>query len=227
MKLAVGTVVYQDAVGMKRLLDSCYQFVDYIFVIDGKYKDYDPDAIFPFSTDGLDDLVDRYHNVVFEMAENLTEWEKRTVYLDLCREYDITHLLIVDSDEYFHPDSNWKQFRQDIKNLKDYIYNLKNYTNIMGMIVPADQPRLWVNPCQLEYKNKHHYMCGLIGTDDILTANETLFSIKMIHDPKIRDEARTEKHDAYIHKLEDYERYIQLIETNKEKSTREYVVWNS
>ena len=227
MKLAIGCVVFQDVEGVKRLIDSCYKNVDYIFVIDGKYKDYDPEEPYPFSTDGLEDVVEKYHNVVLEDAENLTEWEKRTVYLDLCREFDITHLLIVDSDEYFHPDSDWQKFRQEIKTLKDHVYSIKNYTSIMGMIVPADQPRLWVNPGKLEYKNKRHYQFGLIGRDSVLVAKRTLFSVKLIHDHTIRDEARTEKHDAYIHKLEEYEKFIQLVETNKDKAQREYVVWNS
>ena len=222
MKLALGVVVLDDVDGVKRLLDSCYDKFDYCFVIDGKYKDYESD--WPFSTDGLDHLVEKYHNVVLEVAENLLEYQKRSVYLDLCIEYNIDCLIIADSDEYFY-DCDWQQFRET--KLKDHIYNLKNYTLIQGMKVPVNQPRIWHKPQELEYKNARHYQFGRKGIDEVLVAKETIYSIKLIHDPTIRNQERTEKHDAYIRKLEEYEKLKQLIETNKEKAQREYCVWNS
>ena len=222
MKIAVACCVFQDVEGVKRLLDSCYDKVDYVFVIDGKYKDYD--SVFPFSTDGLDELVELYHNVVYEEASNLLEYQKRSVYLDLCREYDIDCLIIVDSDEYFY-ECDWKQFRKDLLRCKGWIYNLKNYTSKMGMKLPVDEPRIWMKPQELEYKNSRHFQFGRIGHDSVLVGKETLYSLKLIHDPTIRSDDRTEKHDDYIKKLEDYEKFKQLIETNKEKSQREYVVW--
>lgn len=216
--------MFQDVAGVERLLDSCYDKFDYCFVIDGKYKDYDSD--FPMSTDGLDYLVEKYHNVVLEVAENLLEYQKRSVYLDMCREYDIDCLVIADSDEYFY-DCDWKQFRKDLLRCKGWIYNIKNYNAIMGMKVPVDSPRVWMKPQELEYKNERHFMFGRIGHDSALVAKETLYSLKMIHDPTIRSQDRTEKHDQYIKKLEEYEKFKQLIECNREKAQRQYVVWNS
>ena len=226
LKVAVACVVFDDVQGVERLLDSCYKEVEYVFVVDGKYKDYD--ATFPFSTDGLDELIDskKYHNVVLEEAPNLIEWEKRSVYLDLCREYDIDCLIIVDSDEYFY-DCDWKQFRRDLLRMKGWLYNLKNYTAIMNMKVPVDQPRIWMKPQQLEYKNARHYQFGRIGHDSVLVSKETIFSLKLIHDPTLRSQERTQKHDEYIKKLEEYEKFKQLVECNREKAQREYVVWNS
>ena len=95
------------------------------------------------------------------------------------------------------------------------------------MKVPVNQPRIWHKPQELEYKNARHYQFGRKGIDEVLVAKETLYSIKLIHDPTVRNQERTEKHDAYIRKLEEYEKLKQLIETNKEKSQREYVVWNT
>jgi hypothetical protein len=63
-------------------------------------------------------------------------------------------------------------------------------------------------------------MFGLKGSDESLTAKNTLYSIKMIHDPSIRNQERIDKHDAYIKRLEQYEFMKQLVETNKEKAYR-------
>jgi glycosyltransferase involved in cell wall biosynthesis len=218
-----------DAQSLERLIESCYQDIDYIFVIDGKYKDYD--SILPISTDNLEDLCDKYPNVVLTRMYNVLEYQKRGEYLELCKEFKIDYLLIVDSDEYFHPDSDFRQFRIDLisQAKRDYVYNIKNHTLLPGlgnMIIPLDQPRLWRKPSELEYKNQRHYQFGRKGKDEVLTARKTLFSIKLIHDPHLRTDERTERHDEYIKKLTAYEEMKQLIETNREKAQREYCVWS-
>lgn len=226
MKVAVACCCFDDVRGVERLLDSCYDKVDYVFIVDGKYKDYE--SAFPFSTDGLDELIEeskKYHNVVYEEASNLLEYQKRSVYLDMCREYDIDCLIIADSDEYFF-DCDWKQFRKDLLGMKSYIYNLKNYTLKMGMKIPVNDPRIWMRPQELEYKNQRHYQFGRIGHDSVIVGKETIYSLKLIHDPTIRSDYRTQKHDEYIKNLEEYEKFKQLIECNKEKAQREYVVWS-
>lgn len=227
LTIAVGCVFYQDREGIERLLDSCWKEVDYIFLIDGKFRNYD--SIFPMSTDNFEDILYKYPNVFYDVIPNMLEHEKRTRYLEMCRSFRVDYLLIVDSDEYFHPDSDWKAFRQEIARecQHDYIFNLKNYTAIEGMMLPVDQPRLWRSPSLLEYKNDRHYQFGLKGSSDLLVAKKTLYSVKLMHDPHLRSIERTDEHDKYIKWLEEYEKMKQLIETNKEKSQREYVVWNS
>jgi hypothetical protein len=223
-KVAVGCCVFQDVQGVLRLIESCWKKVDYIFLIDGKYKFYDAD--FPLSTDNLDYETENYPNVLIEYAPDLLEHEKRNKYLELCKEFKIDFLLIVDSDEYFIDDSDWEQFRKELPMIKDSVTNIKSYTSIEGMKIPVDYPRLWKNPAKMEYKNDRHYQFGLKDSD-VVVAKNTIYSIKLIHDPSIHSDERKEKHDQYIKKLEEYERLMQLVETNKEKATREYVVWNS
>jgi len=211
------------------MIESCWENVDYIFLIDGKYKFYD--SVFPFSTDDYEDILHRYPNVMVDVAPDLLEHEKRNCYLEWCKEFDIDFLIIVDSDEYFY-DCNWNKFREEITELDDgYIYNIKNYQYVKGMdsILPVDNPRLWRNPGALEYKNKSHYQFGLKNSEDheVQVASRCIHSIKLYHDPHLRSDERQLKHDDYIKRLEEYEQTKQLWECNQEKATREYVVWNS
>lgn len=229
MLVAVGCVFFQDKDGLERLLDSCYENVDYIFLIDGRCKLYE--STFPFSTDNYEDILEKYPNVVVDVAADLLEHEKRNHYLKMCKEFDIDFLLIADSDEYFY-DCNWNKFRDELKDLNDdYIYNIKNYmyNPIMDSIIPVDNPRLWRKPGLLEYKNGRIYQFGLrdSGNHELQVARRGIYSIKLYHDSHLRNDERKEKHDAYIKRLEEYEQFKQLVETNKEKATREYVVWNS
>jgi len=227
VRVAVGCCVYQDVEGVERLIESCYENIDYIFLIDGKYKLYEDDNPLPFSTDGLDELTEKYPNLIIRIKIGLSEHEKRQTYLDLCREFDIDFLIIADSDEYFY-DCNWNKFRDELPYLEDYIYNIKNYQYVKGMdtIMPIDNPRLWRKPGLMEYKNNAHYQFGF-RDGDVLVPQGAIYSIKLYHDPHLRSDERQQKHDDYIKKLEEYENIKQLWECNREKAQREYVVWSS
>ena len=217
--LALGVCGWDDDEGLNRLIESCWKHVDLIFNVNG-----------PF--DNFPDNPTRVHcrlewpNVVCHHTIGLPEHAQRQIYLDLCKEYGVDWLLIIDSDEYVHPESDWGEFIKERERVcnSDYLYNLKNYTVVGGLLLGLDQPRLIKNPSKLQYIEGHHYMLAEKGTDKALVAKNTLYSIKLCHDPSLRSPERMEKHDQYIKWLGRYETTKMLYETPKEKENRERCV---
>lgn len=217
--LAVGCVGFRDREGLERLIQSCWTKVDLFFCIEGPFRDY-PDKVVSYSPDP------RYPNVICLHTWGLPEYEQRQIYLDLCKEYGVDWLIIADTDEYFHPESSWGEFPAERERVcgNDYLYNLKNYTIVGGLLLGLDQPRLIKNPSKLQYISGHHYMLAEKGTDDALVAKDTLYSVKLCHDPSIRSPERQAKHDKYIKWLGRYETEKMIYETPKEKENRERCV---
>jgi hypothetical protein len=232
MTVAVGCIFYNDAVGLARLIDSCWKHVDLIFCVDGPFRDFKKTKqkkLPPKSTDLSRDVVKRYPNAVLVDAPYLLEHQKRQVYLDQCKKYNIDYLMIVDADEYFLPESNWSGFAEERERVctDDYIYNLKNYTDLQPLgLVPLDQARLWKNPGKLEYLNNHHYQFTLRNTAKALVAKLTLYTVKLCHDPMlIRSDERHEQHHKYIKWLEGYEKKKMRNESKHERKNRLTSVW--
>jgi len=215
----VGCCGFDDTEGLTRLIRSCWKNVDLIFYIDGPFKNYDT----PMVSDWIEDAD--IPNVVIVRKSGLIEYQKRQIYLDLCKEYGVNWLIIADTDEYFH-DCDWGEFSSERERVcgNDYLYNVKNYTVVGGLLLGLDQPRLIRNPSKLQYINQHHYMMAEKGTDEALVAKDTLYSVKLCHDPSIRSPERQAKHDAYIKWLGRYETEKMLYETPKEKENRERCV---
>jgi len=217
--LALGVCGWDDDEGLNRLIESCWKHVDLIFNVNG-----------PF--DNFPDNPTRVHcrlewpNVVCHHTIGLPEHAQRQIYLDLCKEYGIDWLIIADTDEYFH-DCQWGEFqaeRERVCSGNDYLYNMKNYTVVGGLLLGLDQPRLIRNPSKLQYISGHHYMLAEKGTNEALVSKDTLYSIKLCHDPSIRSPERQAKHDQYIKWLGRYETEKMLYETPKEKENRERCV---
>lgn len=110
MRIAAGISFYQDAKGLKRCLDSIAQHVDFIFAVDGRYKNFNaPDAL---STDGSRAVVQEYPNALLVDAPDMMEFEKRDFYMRLCESTDVDVLLIIDSDEFVDNRlTSWDDFR--------------------------------------------------------------------------------------------------------------------
>ncbi len=220
--LAVGCCGYQDPDGLERLIKSCWKNVDLIFYIDGPYRNNPDQEIIDMPTL---EVIKKYPNVLNYYAWGL-EHEKRQTYLTLCKPWDIDWLIIADTDEYFY-DCDWGEFVKERERVctSDYLYNLKNYTVVGGLLLGLDQPRLIKNPSKLQYIEGHHYMLAEKGTDKAIIAKDTLYSIKLCHDPSIRSPERQERHDQYIKWLQRYETTKMLYETPKEKENRERCVY--
>jgi len=218
----VGCVGYDDPKGLERLIKSCWKNVDLFFYIEGPFRNGPEEQIIDMNTLVI---TREYPNVLSYFAWVL-EHEHRQGYLDLCKEYGVDWLLIIDTDEYVHPDSDWGECSSERERVcgNDYLYNVKNYTVVGGLLLGLDQPRLIRNPSKLQYINQHHYMMAEKGTDEALVAKDTLYSVKLCHDPSIRSPERQAKHDAYIKWLGRYETEKMLYETPKEKENRERCV---
>ena len=221
--LAVGCCSWDDDEGLNRLIESCYKHVDVFFNIAGQFHDY-PDNGKHGVTCNI--CPSKYPNVVCYHVTDFPEHVQRQIYLDLCGRNNIDFLIIADTDEYFH-DCDWEAFKEERERVcnSDFVYNIKNYTEIGGLLLPLDQPRLIKNPSMVHYLNGHHYQIAVNGTDEAITAKDTLYSIKLCHDPSIRSPERKEKHDKYIRWLKRYEAGRMMIETPKEKENRLASVW--
>ena len=220
--LAVACCGNDDNYGLDRLARTCCNNVDLFFYIDGPFKNYKGKQVSDIS------VPEAYSNMIYVYKPKLLEHEKRQVYLDLCKEYGIDYLLIIDNDEYVHPDSSWDKFREEresICNDRDHLYYIKNYTEIntgeSKMLLGLDQPRLIKNPSQVHYLNQHHYQFAINGTNEAITAKDTLYSIKLCHDPSYRSQKRKDNHDRYIKWLTAYERAMQGTETELQRDNRE------
>ncbi len=223
--LAVGCCGYDDPEGLERLIQSCWKHVDLFFYIDGKFGNRIDEQVIDMATL---EVIRKYPNVLNYYAWGL-EHEKRQTYLDMCKQWGIEWLIIADTDEYFHPDSDWNAFIEERRikcNGRDHLYNLKNYTEIDRLLLPLDQPRLVHWPSMIHYLNGHHYQLAINGTEDAIVAKDTLYSVKLCHDPHLRTQERKDKHDEYIKWLKRYEAGKMLNESPKEKENRLLSVWS-
>lgn len=153
MIFACGLIYYNALDNLKRLIPTIVDNVDYIFAIDGKFVDF-PDTS-EFSTDGSTEYLQQFPNV--KLAKMVgKEWDKRNKYLEMCRIYGVTHLLILDSDECVMT-ANWPVFKENMERITKenpdkqmfsirFLYNKSDFT---------PYPRLWVRPYEIEYYNAH------------------------------------------------------------------------
>lgn len=105
MKIAAGMIFYDDLSSLKRLMPTLH--VDVIYAIDGRFRGFNSPN--PLSTDGSREYLKSFENVVLVDAPDLSEVEKRNIYLRLCSE---EFLLVVDSDVWF--EGSWTEFRNEI-----------------------------------------------------------------------------------------------------------------
>ena len=95
-KLVACINYYNDMPLIKDCVESIYQQVDRIIVVDGKYRDFPTSAW--YSTDGTLEYLSSLNKVEIVFAANLFEAAKRNVYMDMLDSGDT--VLILDADEY-------------------------------------------------------------------------------------------------------------------------------
>lgn len=159
MKLAVATIYYNARLELERLYESLklneIDSPDYWFVGDGRFdlneskSDYSNDG----SREYIQSLKDKTKTEVITYDFIGTEHGKRNYYLDLCREYKIDALIIIDSDEYLHV-IDWTKLRETIPKLNQKV----NYQTVWSNFTKVTwgwYPRLWLRPYEIEYWNAH------------------------------------------------------------------------
>lgn len=144
--LAVGICFYDDP-SIIRLLDSLPQSIQKI-VIDGRFK------LSKFhnklSDETLRDKIKSYPKTILADAPDMYEHEKRNQYLKFMRGFKFG--LMLDSDEYVSR-ADWSLFLADCRRFDDGIYGV-HFDIDSGS--GAHYPRLFVNPSDWSYYQKHN-----------------------------------------------------------------------
>lgn len=203
------------------------------FGIDGRYfgygdkweKDYEHWPTFALSTDGSRRVLDWFRNsqyaikVVQEHVKKpIPERQKRQMYVDMAAEEGCDAILIIDADEYFEPRVKWKKLALELERIRTYNLHKGNVFCIKCVDLDNDgagnqykgpRPRIWFNPQDMEYKDRH-YKFGRKDSDDPATGYHvgTLPEdiIQIYHNPKdCRSESRLEKQRDYESRLSNLE----------------------
>jgi hypothetical protein len=222
INIAICQSWYLDRLGVERSYTSCNMDDSYapqhFIAVDG------PFTLFrlrdrptpPLSDDGSREFLKKQKKVTIIDYQG-SEVEKRTAYLKKAEELGCDAIIIIDSDEYLHPDyRNWKEFRwwlaRYANSYDPYCYGI--IFNIMSWIdrdyVKAYNttevneftlvPRVWHAPKNLEYYNGVHYWIRRKNSD---VPNEKLGStiltiehgVRIAQDSKLRSPVMLEARD--------------------------------
>jgi len=203
MKTAVGIIWYNDP-SILRLIPQLN--TDYVFVIDGK---------FPWNDCGKDnysnkDLLGGFtgKNLIITDCPK-DEVTKRNEYLKQCEVFNITYLIVMDSEEYLI-EYDWDAFWNDVKDLPTGIYGIPFCRNYPQESFTA-MAKLIVNPKEFEYY-KCHTLIKHRPTNRIIDLNsiELMIStnLHITTDDKLRSKTYLEELEAYHSKLRPYETQI-------------------
>ena len=247
LKIALATIFYNNKDELQRLADSIQsKTIDYWITIDGPFRyNLDIEPSLPHESDdgSLDVIMESRtkfkQGVVMHNKAGSTEFEKRNTYLENCQKLNIDVLIIVDSDEYFIPDTSlkpdptksqeeaWNRF---IKNIELELIRHQSSHNVFGIpFVEVEtktetyKPRIWLNPGQMRYINGSHYHYANMETEqrDVDYFNQYGMSyiqhclsivkggITMAHDHSLRTEEYNERRKKYQQYLVSYEEKVQ------------------
>lgn len=163
--------------------------VDIIIAVDGRYLGFD--ANHNYSEDGSAEYIkEHYENAVVEQYWGY-QTDKRQRCFDLAGEMKCTHLIVLDSDEFLHPDNkyrDWIKFYENLYRLqrKYMAYHIFS----MNLFIEQDYrkafnvnqrgrfksyPRIHVDPGNQRYALQCHYRwCHKDTTDAELVNREHL-----------------------------------------------------
>ena len=160
-KLAAGICFYEKSLEtVKRCIESIKDNVDYIFAIDGRFTDENGKALFPdaepLSPKYVRDYLLTIPNLIL-VSYPATEIQKRQRYLDMCKQFECDYLLIIDTDEFLLPESDWNQFIANLSKCNDEIniYSIKCKYGYPEHNDTSNSPRLWYKPYDMEYHVAH------------------------------------------------------------------------
>lgn len=211
--LAVGIIFYQDAAGMKRLIESLnpIPFISSIYAVDGRFvaPDYGSSEDPELSTDF--GLVETERLKIISLP-NKKEWQKRQAYMEECYRDRPDFLLVMDSDEYLdiHSMSEFEKSLTQIKKLDNPLYIYHNIYDIEFVdkveIVRNTKPRLWYRPSQMEYiynlnyRNKQYPLYHTDPTGSMYPLG-LIKGLRIIHDKTIRPKEYEVKNKEYHKRL--------------------------
>lgn len=151
MNWAVGIIFFSDKLGLERTLNSIPR--DFMaFCIDGGIPSRGHNGI---STDGSRDVVKSFNNALLIDCPDCSEVDKRNKYLQLCEEYNIDFLIVIDSDEYITGDID--RFKTNASGFAIDGYNI--YGILSKNLYNSEysyRPRLWYKPYEMTYTTAHY-----------------------------------------------------------------------
>jgi hypothetical protein len=179
-KLAAGVIMYNDVKGVSRLLESIYQGLDLIIVVDGKFPQYPGSS--DLSCDGSRETVLSFDNTLLVDCP-ASEYQKRSMYLSICEQEKVDYLLILDTDEYAESGADWQAFRHNMVEMVEVKHGgIYNVFSVLMEVNSADYiktvhdkpysvwlkdnvtsieygyfPRLWYRPEEMMYYQGTHY----------------------------------------------------------------------
>lgn len=143
-KVGLGINYWDDVEGLLRILvnDDVYDFVDKIFVIDGRYQGRkDTAQCHPTYLEDLKGIYDKLE--IFDMNDRL-QIDKRNLYWELAEINEMDYMIVLDSDEYLEIDP--KQFNLSLRNIKDKPEQCFPLIQYMPDVVAMSKPRLFKAP---------------------------------------------------------------------------------
>jgi len=216
VKTALG-LSYLDSEAEITRIAPLFKHFDYVVGVDGRYDGYDVDH--DFSIDNSTDLLRKYPNVVLDKYAG---WQnlKRQRYLDIAGELKCDFLIVVDTDEYLHPD--YIDFPLFWRNLEKYSRKYPDYRLFkMKLFIPKQwrkaHNKCWSNrfknlvrihkdPGSMRYCAECHWMwCPKDRTDaqivveqgEIFQSKYVIDGVRLMTDSQLRDEAKLDTRDKW------------------------------
>lgn len=224
LNLAICQAFYMDKLGVQRSYESCNMTDKYApqhyIAADGVFTFFKfrnrPTP--PLSNDGSREYIEKQPKVTLIDYPGYQQ-DKRTAYINKAVELECDAIIVIDTDEYLHPDwKNWKEFRQWLvryarsydPGAEGFIFNLyswidKNYIKAYNT-TEVEQftlvPRVWHSPKNLEYYNGVHYWVRRKNTKEVNQHLEQThivleYGIRLAQDSTLRNPAFNEARDNW------------------------------
>jgi len=181
MKFGTATVFYHDSTSLRRNLESVTPYFDLSICIDGPFLGHRKYAV-----ESGEFIVRQFPHTTYNYIEDITEAQKRNIYLELAKFHQIDWLLILDSDEYIVLHDSFEEFKNNC------MKGLVPYSNVYGIHMHHDgiydfKPRLWYRPWEMIYEGCHYCYHRKDGRP-IQTMRQLLPGLTIEHDHNLRTE---------------------------------------
>ncbi len=194
-KLAVCISYFNNVKEIPRLLDPIVEHVDLIIAIDGKYPKFDwPTNL---STDGSTELlIEKYNAVVQVNKSPIEQIDKRNQYLEIAENANMDFVLVLDTDDYLHPDyQDWDLFYQQLADLPDsetlgnvWVWMSPLHVANWNMVTDNtwSQYTRIIRPSKIRYDVTHWTYCLKGDNTSFEVANQTLEGLRFDSDSRLR-----------------------------------------
>ncbi len=148
LKVALGINYWDDPKGLIRILnESTYDFVDRIYLIDGRYKTRED---VPQYGDEMDYIIAPKRKVQLTRLYDAKQITKRNRYWERAEEDNMDFLIVIDSDEYMTIDSSL--FLKSLEQLSDRPERCYPISEITTGVATFSRPRLFKPP--FDYRHR-------------------------------------------------------------------------